>query len=238
MEFRFYVNPEFIRNGEKNVKIMVNICQVGWYGVFCNVKTNKVQKQVYNGQKPFDLKNVYGNGKSNPISSFQYLQNVWNTWNDDTKKNIYNAVFYLSGALSKFTNDYYVRQKINDNKNIREMTRYIYAFIKGLHDGNPIAINQDYENGFYTPKTATETAKTEPEPEQIQEVKSETETRKSVRMFKMINASNIANLYEGNFYPIIQAKDGYYTVKDEKGNEYIVRANRGREIQVFTECPA
>ena len=213
---------------------MVNICQVGWYGVFYNVRTNKEQKQVYNGQKPFDLKNVYGNGKNTPISSFQHLQNAWNTWSDDTKKSIYNASFYLLGALSNFTRDYYVSQKINENKNIREMTRYIYAFIKGLYDGNPIAINQDYENGFYTPKTA----KTEPESEQIQEVKSETKTRKSVRMFKMINASNIANLYEGNFYPIIRAKDGYYTVKDEKGNEYIVRANRGKEIQVFTECPA
>ena len=236
MEFRFYVNPEFIRNGEKNVKIMVHICQVGWYGVFCNVKTNKVQKQVYNGQKPFDLKNVYGNGKNLPITSFQHLQNVWNTWSDDTKKSIYNAAFYLSGALSKFTRDYYVirysGQKINDDKNIREMTRYIYAFIKGLHDGNPIAINQDYENGCYTPKTATETAK--PKPEQIQEVK----TRKSVRMFKMMNASNLSNLFENNIYPIIRAKDGYYTVKDEKDNEYTIRANRGREIQVFTECPA
>ena len=69
----------------------------------------------------------------------------------------------------------------------------------------------------------------------IEELIENKNNRKSIAMFKLINANNLENLFEGNFYPIVNAKDGYYTIKDDNGNNCTIRANRGKEIQVFTE---
>ena len=59
--------------------------------------------------------------------------------------------------------------------------------------------------------------------------------RKSITMFKMQDASNFQNLFNGNFYPIIEEKDNYIIIKDENGNNVTIRKNRGIKVNVYTE---
>lgn len=61
--------------------------------------------------------------------------------------------------------------------------------------------------------------------------------RKTIKMLKIINASNFSHLFDGNFYPIIKHENGYYTIKDDEGNKCLVRENRGKEIEIFIEKP-
>ncbi|MBR4317081.1 MAG: hypothetical protein IKP65_09030 [Alphaproteobacteria bacterium] len=231
MEFKFYVNPEFVRNGGKNIKIMVKLENIGWFGVFYNTMTKKIQRQFYK-LAGFNYLNVYGNGKNKQVySTFKELQSAWCLWNDETKKDMMYASCFIVSAFEKYK--WNLNLPSEQKQSIYNFCRYFKMFVNGLYNNNPIAINQTYESGYYTIKTETQQETTIPE--QKTETPQETETRKSIRMFKLVNASNLANLYEGNFYPIIRAENGYYTVKDDKGNDYTLRANRGREIQVYTE---
>lgn len=243
MKIMVYTNPSFIRNGEHG-KIMFRIENLGYFGVFINGQTGKIEKQAYEW-KNFHWKNITGNCVNYQVfcRSHSGLKAIWSKLSINHKEKIFLASMKANEAFKYFIKKY--DSQINDfasNNNLTSLqvveyiNDYVWNYIKfvsTLHEGHDFNIDPKYEKGVFPVEN---TVPDEPVKENITE--TAVNTRKSVAMFKMMNASNFSNLFEGNIYPITKAKDGYYTVKDNNGNEYTVRANRGKEIKVYIDCPA
>ena len=64
--------------------------------------------------------------------------------------------------------------------------------------------------------------------------------RNFIRMAKITNAENLADIVNGNFYPIVDTKNingKNYFIIDVNGNNKAVSSNRIKEINVYTESP-
>ncbi|MBR4317093.1 MAG: hypothetical protein IKP65_09090 [Alphaproteobacteria bacterium] len=254
MKINLYVNPNFIRGGVCHGKVMFSIENLGWFGCFINGQTGKIEKQAYEWGK-FKWKNIQGDSYNGvlPYRSLKILKSVWNILTDAQREKIFHASIKASEALKYFIKKY--NTQINSFANapytnpretigvINEYVWYYIRFISALHSGSDFNIDPKFENGVFP----AENVVFKDETEQIKETVTETpiayqiEARKSKNMFKITNANNLENLFEGNFYPIVNTKNccnGYITVKDDEGNECTIRTNRGKEIQVYTDCPA
>lgn len=244
MQVSVYINPNFVSNGTSNGKIMFKIENLGYFGVFINGQTGKIEKQAYEWKK-FHWRNVIGNCVNYSIffNNIASLRAGWKNLSINHQEKIFLASMKACEAFKYFIkkydsqiNDFSLHTPYHSKEIVTIVNDYVWYYIKfisALHNGDNFDIDQKFEKGVFP---AENTVPDEPVKENVTE--TAVSTRKSVTMFKMMNASNFSNLFEGNIYPITKAKDGYYTVKDNNGNEYTVRASRGKEINVFTDCPA
>ena len=232
MKVGFYVSPNFMRNGYFHSKIMFYAENLGYFGVFVNGRNGNIEKQAYEFQK-MKHSNLIGDNKClGYYTRFEGIKNSWGNFTSEAKERIIKASQKANEALKFFIKKY--NNQINSfagDVTPREVidiletyVGYFTGFIDGLQKGYDVNIDLKFESGIFSFA------------ENVNETKSD--TRKSVNMFKVINAGNLENLFEGNFYPIVNIKDGYVTIKDDNGNNCTIRASRGKEIQVFTECPA
>jgi hypothetical protein len=64
--------------------------------------------------------------------------------------------------------------------------------------------------------------------------------RNFISMAKIVNAENLADIVNGNFYPILNEQDvngKKYFIIDVNGNQKAIVSNRVKKINVFTEIP-
>lgn len=121
--------------------------------------------------------------------------------------------------LSDKSNDkiYKIVKTLRENNNQEtKIDEYIFKFIDNQLMYKSASENKEYKIEFK------------------EEIKN---TRKTIKMLKIINSNNFSHLFDGNFYPIIKHENGYYTIKDDEGNKCLVRENRGKEIEIFIEKP-
>lgn len=247
MKIGIYVNPNFISNGNAHGKVMFKIENLGYFGVFINGQSGKIEKQAYEWKK-FHWRNVIGNCVNYSIffNNFTSLRAGWKNLSVNHQEKIFHTSMKACEAFRYFIkkydsqiNDFSLNTPYNSKEIITIINDYVWYYIKfitALHNGDNFDIDPKFESGVFPAENVIPNNK-----ETIAEEKTVTNTRKSIAMFKLINANNLENLFEGNFYPIVNTNNclnGYITIKDNQGNEYTVRANRGKAIQVYTDCPA
>ena len=236
MEIKFYVNPDFVRGTVSNGKIMFKVENLGYFGTFVNGQNGNIEKQAYeyNG---FRWNNISGNAHSKIYCTFSELKSMWNSLTPAQQEKVSIATTKAIESFRYFVKKYnnQIATYPNPRNIVNEINDYVWYFTKfvnALRNNQNPDIDPKYESGLIANNSNTAEVKANTE------VKLETKTRKSIAMFKLLNASNFSNLFENNIYPIVKSKDGYYTIKDNNGNEYTVRASRGKEIKVYTDCPA
>lgn len=250
MKLEFYVTPNFIRNGYSHSKIMFCVENLGYFGVFINGRNNNIEKQAYEINKMKHSNLIGDDRNASYYTKFSILKKQWNYFSEESKERIVKASKKAHEALKYFIKKY--NNQINSyagdvtpREMINILDEYVCHFmgvIDCLKNGYDFEIVPKFENGIFSAQESINSLKNDWEGNQktndycINSNES-INTRKSINMFKIINAGNFANLFEGNFYPIINIKNGYVTIKDDNGNDCIVRADRGKEIQVFTDCP-
>lgn len=240
MKIKLYVNPIFIRNQNVHSKIMFQIEGIGWFGVFVNGQTGKTEKQAFEINN-FNWSNVVGNDRrATMVYDMENLKQIWKVMLSPQQERLFKASLKVGEAFKYFVKKYNNQFTSIPNHQIiadyiNSYTDYIIKFVTALHDGIDMNIDHRFESGIL-PLTGINTAEIKADTNVTTEVKEN--VRKSVAMFKLVNASNFSNLFENNIYPIVKSKNGYYTIKDNNGNEYTVRADRGKEINVYTDCPA
>lgn len=119
----------------------------------------------------------------------------------------------------------------------------IYNIVKKLRESNnnPVSVNGkiykfDKSTLLYLVDESNNFSDNEVESQEINP-KKPIITRKTILMAKVLNANNLASIFEGNFYPIVKWEGDYITVKDDNGNQYVIRKNRIKEIEVYQEKP-
>lgn len=130
-------------------------------------------------------------------------------------------------------------------KEIAEITQLIS--ISGNNPDGTIYNNKKYrliaENGKYILKECNLEKHVSPKggAEIIADDNSvNSKVRNFISMAKINNAENLADIVEGNFYPIVDEKDyngKKYFIIDVNGNNKAVSSNRAKKINVFTEIP-
>lgn len=232
-DFQFYFNPYFWRGNDCNVKIMFHANNIGYFGVFLNRQTHKMQIQTYNDNKEPDLAFFRGDRQQQVYDTFEMIQKIWNNIPSDKRDDIFlrmpnefnRAYLYCRNKYNIFVDFYYSNFVYNS---IHHFTK----FLQMLYNNEQVVIDPNYYDGMYKKPGEDKIIAPAPVNNNVSSM-----TRKTIEMFKVVNDMNLSNLFNGNFYPVIKQKDGYITVKDDEGKAIIVRADRGKIVPVYMDKP-
>lgn len=220
-----FTNPAYKeKNNTKCIKIIVTINKskdLYAFGVSKNINLNQLTYPRY--YNDFDIKDIiHSNTCMNGIAG---IENGWKELSNNDKENIYHFInVHLRSSFLVFFNS-----NKRHNLSCKEKTFILNALneyeevVSNLYHNQPVKYNVSNKTSFdMIDKNITE--------------ENKPDLRKSITMFKIINANNLNSLLAGNFYPIVR-EDGDYCIIKDKDNEYTVRNNRGIKINVFIEKP-
>lgn len=214
-----YFNNEFVTSNDY-IKVTVIIEKDGKFHLFAstyNKNTHKVEVQRF-----VDIttkKSVFlamGNKRNCQIKHLAEMKEI-----SDFKEFIpcINQLHHAEKRFFQLASNYFTEDEIN----------YINKLITGI----VIVANSNDTISISTEKRGEETLKEE-------DSTIAKNTREYIRMAKITNAENLADIINGNFYPIIDARNingKNYFIIDVNGNTKAVSSNRIKEINVYIESP-
>lgn len=225
MNMRVYTNEMFYRAGKKATKIMF-ITDDFSFGVYLNNDTRKIECQKYLGA--FNFNNI-NSGKIALVGLKSVVEN-WEKFSKVEKQYLYESSKRLTACYYKHV-IFYAGFTLNEKNFILSCVKEYEKLIKELYYNCLLSYDRNHDDWYiYNENINQEKVNEVPVPES-----KPSNIRKSIMMFKMQDASNFQNLFNGNFYSIIEEKDNYIIIKDENGDNVTIRKNRGIKVNVYTE---
>jgi SepF-like predicted cell division protein (DUF552 family) len=214
-----YFNNEFVTSNDY-CKVSVVIEKDGKFHLFAstyNKNTHKVEVQRFvdiTTKKVVFL--AMGNKKNCKI---KHLAEIKETSEFKEFIHCINKLHHAEKRFFQLASNYFTEDEIN----------YINKLITGIET----VANSNDTNSISTETKVEETLKEE-------DSTIAKNAREYIRMAKITNAENLADIINGNFYPIIDTKNingKNYFIIDVNGNLKAVSSNRIKEINVYTESP-